>query len=128
MVFLSILQLICFINFFFLVSFVGLVAATSRKATPAIWNEPGVTLSFSQTQEEVSENNNNNRRGSLSSPAPDRSGFLPSVVAVVKTSQSLQKRVYEIAHNLEVYSNIFTFADARISVIVYVFSLVFLFF
>jgi hypothetical protein len=42
-----------------------------------------------------------------------------TAVSILKTNQSMQRQLSQLVHNLEVFNNIFTFADPRVSIIVY---------
>lgn len=46
-------------------------------------------------------------------------GVTSVVLSVLKNNQNLQKHVATAAHNVEVFNNIFTFAEPRVSLIVY---------
>jgi hypothetical protein len=101
---LTILILFSFLFCFILSFSLGIVASTNRKYDGVqIWNEPGVTVNFNSAgaiSDDTSASSNSTRRGSLMDARS--SGFFPAVVAVVRSSQTVQKRIYELAHNIEV--------------------------
>lgn len=89
----------------------GFVAKVMRTVQARVWNEPGVTLSSSMIPAAGSEDLPALRQ--LTSP------FHPAVQGVLRTNLLLQTQLAEFAHNVEVASNLFTFADMRVSLILY---------
>jgi hypothetical protein len=96
-------SLLCFCFVLHCIS-LGIVASTNRKYDGVqIWNEPGVTVNFNSAgaiSDDTSTSSTSTRRGSLMDARS--SGFFPAVVAVVRSSQTVQKKIYELAHNIEV--------------------------
>ena len=82
----------------------GIVASMNRQSgNIAIWNEPGVTLTFNAagaiqttvTEEVAGKPNDRMSIASLGTP-------YPTIMGILKNSQLLQKRLHESARTVEV--------------------------
>lgn len=103
---------------FFVLLLNGVVAKMNRKINVTLWNEPGVSLNIVPNLLEDSpsaESRSKSTAGNTNAIFAN----LPTIIAILSNSKSLQLKVSTFAHNLEVYSNLFTFADGRVSAIVY---------
>jgi hypothetical protein len=100
------LPLVCFATLLFN----GIWTNMNRKFHGvAIWNEIGGASTISTCSDE------DNRSSKIGN-----SNFVSATaLSILKANQSLQRQLSQIVHNIEVFNNMFTFADSRVSIIVY---------
>ncbi len=74
-----------------------------------IWNEIGGATTITPCTDEDSR----------SSKMGNSSFVSATALSILKANQSLQRHLSQLVHNIEVFNNMFTFADSRVSIIVY---------
>lgn len=87
-----------------------------------MWNEPGVTLTTGGPAPTVAQEDEKVTRNTLSSLG---STAMSSIQTIIRTNQGLQFRLNDVAHRIEVARNLLTFADPRVSMIIFGYSLAF---
>lgn len=107
----------------------------TRNVNATVWNDPGVTLangaSFGGNVGSTGISSVSSDDGTVPPAARQHSltglgsSALHTVQSILRTNNFLHAQISDLAHNLEVLGNAFTFADPRVSLIIFGTAIVF---